>query len=264
MRSSRSRRRSEPFSKLFIFISLTPVSHPQLLDHWETLPTYNRIPKRVITEAETEDVSNTSLVAPSLSHPSVPEDEPPSKRIRYEVAVPTLNIKPLGVMGTQFKPQMHHHQHAQQVLSQQDTGIKKAAAKNKSIQAIIAAAAAKAAAEEAEARAQAEAVALAAAAAAEQEAALALRAKEKKEGSSSHKHHKDKGGKSSSSKKSGGSTAMTPEEKEANKEKRLMKLIGGVVVKCMSKHSKEFDHDSFKKYAKEVSGKWSFVLERIY
>ena len=46
--------------------------------------------------------------------------------------------------------------------------------------------------------------------------------------------------------------AMTPQDKEALKEKRLLKLIGAVVVKCMSKHSKSFDRDSFKKYAKEV------------
>ena len=46
--------------------------------------------------------------------------------------------------------------------------------------------------------------------------------------------------------------SLTPEELEANKEKRLLKLIGAVVVKCMSKYSKSFDHDAFKKHAKEV------------
>jgi histone-lysine N-methyltransferase SETD2 len=46
--------------------------------------------------------------------------------------------------------------------------------------------------------------------------------------------------------------SLTPEEHEANKEKRLLKLIGAVVVKCMSKYSKSFDHDAFKKHAKEV------------
>lgn len=44
----------------------------------------------------------------------------------------------------------------------------------------------------------------------------------------------------------------TPEDKEANKEKRLMKLVGAVVVKCMSKHAKSFDREEFKKHAKEV------------
>ena len=46
--------------------------------------------------------------------------------------------------------------------------------------------------------------------------------------------------------------SLTPEQHEANKEKRLLKLIGAVVVKCMSKYSKSFDHDAFKKHAKEV------------
>lgn len=36
------------------------------------------------------------------------------------------------------------------------------------------------------------------------------------------------------------------------KEKRLVKLVGAVVVNCMSKYSKSMDHDEFKKHAKEV------------
>jgi histone-lysine N-methyltransferase SETD2 len=52
---------------------------------------------------------------------------------------------------------------------------------------------------------------------------------------------------------------QTTEEKEANKEKRLLKLVGAVVVKCMSKYSKQLDHDQFKKYAKEVG-----VISRVY
>lgn len=46
--------------------------------------------------------------------------------------------------------------------------------------------------------------------------------------------------------------SMTPQQKEALKEKRLLKLVGAVVVKCMSKYGKSLDRDSFKKYAKEV------------
>lgn len=47
---------------------------------------------------------------------------------------------------------------------------------------------------------------------------------------------------------------QTPEEKEANKEKRLLKLVGQVVVKCMSKYQRQFDTTQFKKHAKEVRG----------
>jgi [histone H3]-lysine36 N-trimethyltransferase len=45
---------------------------------------------------------------------------------------------------------------------------------------------------------------------------------------------------------------QSKEEREKNKEKRLMKLVGAVVVKCMSKYRDDIDHDLFKKHAKEV------------
>lgn len=45
---------------------------------------------------------------------------------------------------------------------------------------------------------------------------------------------------------------QSKEEREANKEKRLLKLVGAVVVKCMSKYSGKIENDVFKKYAKEV------------
>lgn len=45
---------------------------------------------------------------------------------------------------------------------------------------------------------------------------------------------------------------LSQAEKEANKEKRLLKLVGAVVVKCMSKHRDQLDHEQFKKHAKEV------------
>lgn len=45
---------------------------------------------------------------------------------------------------------------------------------------------------------------------------------------------------------------LTDEEREASKEKRLLKLVGPIVVKCMSKHSDIMDHEVFKKNAKEV------------
>ena len=53
---------------------------------------------------------------------------------------------------------------------------------------------------------------------------------------------------------------QSKEEKEANKEKRLLKLVGAVVVKCMSKHRHDMDHDMFKKHAKEVRLSRSLLL----
>lgn len=49
--------------------------------------------------------------------------------------------------------------------------------------------------------------------------------------------------------------AETEEDKARNKEKRLLKLVGAVVVKCMSseKKLKVMDTDQFKNCAKEVS-----------
>ena len=91
-------------------------------------------------------------------------------------------------------------------------------------------------------------IALAVQQAAEQEAAIAAAAAAKEE---AEKLKAQKKAERASRK------ALTPEEKEMLKEKKLLKLIGGVVVKCMTKHRKSFDHDSFKKYAKEV---WSAPL----
>jgi histone-lysine N-methyltransferase SETD2 len=60
----------------------------------------------------------------------------------------------------------------------------------------------------------------------------------------------DESGKKASTKPA--KKGQTKEEKEANKEKRLLKLVGSVVVKCMSKYQKQMDHEQFKKHAKEV------------
>lgn len=45
---------------------------------------------------------------------------------------------------------------------------------------------------------------------------------------------------------------LSTEEKAASREKRMLKLVGAVVVKAMSKHTKTLDRELFKKHAKEV------------
>lgn len=40
---------------------------------------------------------------------------------------------------------------------------------------------------------------------------------------------------------------------DARKEKRLTKAIGEVVVRAMSKYKDQMEHDTFKRYAKDVS-----------
>ena len=42
------------------------------------------------------------------------------------------------------------------------------------------------------------------------------------------------------------------EDDEAKREKRLAKLVGDVVVRSMSKYKDQMDHDTFKRYAREV------------
>lgn len=43
------------------------------------------------------------------------------------------------------------------------------------------------------------------------------------------------------------------EDQEQKKEKRLMKMVGEVVVRSMSKYKEMMDHETFKKYARDVS-----------
>jgi hypothetical protein len=54
--------------------------------------------------------------------------------------------------------------------------------------------------------------------------------------------------------KSNGASSSKPKSQDdkANKDKRLIKLVGEVVVKCMSRYVKELGHDTFKQQAKEV------------
>lgn len=59
-------------------------------------------------------------------------------------------------------------------------------------------------------------------------------------------------------------TKEEKEAKEANKEKRLLKLVGSVVVKCMSKHQKQMDTAQFKKHAKEVRVYFTFFRSSPY
>ena len=76
-----------------------------------------------------------------------------------------------------------------------------------------------------------------------EEAAAAKVIEEKKAARNTGSTNKDKGKKK----------ALSAEEVEQLKEKKLLKLVGAVVVKCLSKHRDRMDHDTFKKHAKEVS-----------
>ncbi|KAF5314386.1 hypothetical protein D9619_011795 [Psilocybe cf. subviscida] len=217
-----------------------------LLDHWETLPVYNRIPKRVLKidpdEAHTTLPSTSSNLAQQVKAQNdwTSFSEPSRKRRAVEDYQPrdfwygqtTLDpprprpkpVEPMPVEEWIKTPAGKAHQAA---IKQKETERKE---KEEALKAIIASATAAAAAEDAAA------ASAAAEAKAKAEAAAAKEARRRERASRPKDTPKD-----------------TPEEKEARKEKKLTKLIGPVVVKCMSKHSKAFDRDDFKKHAKELT-----------
>ncbi|KAJ7756278.1 histone methyltransferase [Mycena metata] len=220
----------------------------ELLDKWAKLTLAYRIPKRVIKPEEEEE--DTPVMPAYTHHPrhtppqSPRRDHPIYKRPRYdftpsydsEVGSPwtSYHIRP---GGGPVAPRMTSWASLPLVKPRSTTGLpnwdsntverKRDTEPSKSVlDAVIAAAIAQKAADDA---------AAAAAAAAAAEAAKKAAPREHK-----RKHR--------SSKK-----AQTSEEKEANKEKRLLKLVGAVVVKCMSKYGKSLERDTFKKHAKELT-----------
>ncbi|KAF8804407.1 hypothetical protein BYT27DRAFT_7107098 [Phlegmacium glaucopus] len=188
-----------------------------LLDHWATLPVYNRIPKRTIHDdllamKTLEEITPPEPRTKFISREHLPRPE--SYRRKRRIIEQSQSQE---TYYNRFPPPSPGES------ERQTARLEKEKLHQKSVREIIASAASAAAAEEAAAIAEAKAKADAA-------ADKAARKKEK------------------SNKKS-----LTSEEREANKEKRLLKLIGAVVVKCMSKYSKAFDHDAFKKHAKELT-----------
>ncbi|KAF8630263.1 hypothetical protein AX17_005449 [Amanita inopinata Kibby_2008] len=179
----------------------------QLLDHWETLPLYNRIPKRVVEEGE-ERPTFITLVSTS------DDEDRPSKKARYHEAAPEFRLTnlPPSNPSQQWLPRPTLISEQARFMANK---LDKSREHRQSIQAIIDQAAA-----------------------AEEAAVAAEKAQQ-----TSTVRKKPKPPKKS----------LSHEEKEANKEKRLLKLIGAVVVKCMSKYAKSLNRDLFKKYAKELT-----------
>ena len=177
-----------------------------------------------------DDSPNQSVFI--LAHDS--DDERPSKRSRLQDNFPKF-VLPSEREGSRAKtPPKVEHRYQPTVQELEDAQRKAEARRQQSVQAIIAAAAK--AAEEAAAKPKPPPV---------------------PEVRTSKSHGRDVSGRESRKKSSGSSSKpkqkkLSKEEKEANKEKRLLKLIGAVVVKCMSKYKDQLDHDQFKKYAKEV------------
>nr|GAT56044.1 histone methyltransferase [Mycena chlorophos] len=205
-------------------------SAKELVAHWETLPMGYRIPKRTVTgEEKTDEWEQAQTLLPT-----------PAADLRdlYYAPKTSFNHRPRGWdrdgtlsgrggQGYQFADAGPSYEE----LPASERSRRTEADSKREAEAMIAAVLAKQAADDA-----------AAAAAAEAEKAR----KEKKGKEREKRKHR-----SSSSKKS--SATQTPEEREANKNKRLLKLVGAVVVKSMSKYGKGLERDKFKKHAKELT-----------
>ncbi|KAF8549008.1 hypothetical protein OG21DRAFT_1500664 [Imleria badia] len=191
----------------------------KLLEYWDSLEVAYRIPKRLKVNGEEE----TSAESPSIITLKSHDDNRPLKKTRWEgddiqfkPAEPQPEM-PMHDLQTQqrlmFTTLAETKAEAQRVKKMQDSKIRE----------IIAAATA---------AAEAEAARLAAVAAA---ATVEPPPEVVKKKPKAPKKPQPK------------------EDREANKEKRLLKLVGAVVVKCMSKYSGKMDTDVFKKYAKELT-----------
>ena len=169
---------------------------------------------------ETERWEQLRLAAKKQDRPPWFHDKRPFKRPRLEMPVADW--------------------HAEQALKMQAANVsEKKLKQTQDLKEIIAKA-------EAQARAEEERKAAEAAEA----AAKAKARQEKLEKWEKRKAEKAENGKEEKKKKR--APALSAEEKEKLKEKRLMKLIGAVVVKCMTKYAKGLSKEMFKKYAKEV------------
>ncbi|KAG5339887.1 hypothetical protein C0989_003105 [Termitomyces sp. Mn162] len=211
-----------------------------LVSHWETLPLYNRISKRAIPDDDEEEemkqvasFDNDELIFQQRR--GLQGREIDITRTKYR---PKPQIRRRLDEGVWIPPSMVNLQ-SETPAPASELKVSAAEFSRESIRAVIAAAAEAevAAAKAAAAAADAEALAKAEAKA----AARAARAARHEMSKGEHNHHKK-------SKK-----PLTEEERETMKEKRMLKLVGAVVVKCMSKHSRAMDHDQFKKHAKELT-----------
>ena len=173
-----------------------------------------------------------------VSPPSPPPENRQSKRSKLNDLVEAeCAIKPLGFAPTrQFTPNSHrglYDLHEQEALRNQEMHLARLARIERSkaeAAAIIAAAAAAQKAAEERAIVEAAAAAEEQNKAEERKAERERRRKQRKEGDEKRSGH----------------------GREDEREKRLLKLVGAVVVKTMSKYRSRMDVDTFKKHAKEV------------
>ncbi|KAH9061931.1 hypothetical protein EDB87DRAFT_1610315 [Lactarius vividus] len=207
-----------------------------LLDQWNTLETTYRIPKRLKDDAAEE--TNDDWASP----PSPPPEDRLPKRSKLDDLVasestlvafttprPSVNYR--GPTPHDYRAQ--NESLARQIEMMDQARIARIERKKAETAAIIAAAAAAQKAEEQRAL-------LEAAAAAEAQSKEEERKAERERRRKERKGREDGGGRRGAS-------------GEDNREKRLLKLVGAVVVKTMSKYRARMEVDTFKKHAKELT-----------
>lgn len=224
----------------------------ELLEHWKGLPVYNRIKKTKIALEPRKDDSPTESNIDSAKR-KAEEDSRMEAFLekRKQAMKKELESRNLGYSGhfgggmgggglhdgnRRFGNNGPQVPDVKSFLAPPSTlpSVDASAEHRQTIKDIIARAAAK---EEEERRLAAEAV----------------EAKAKKEAERAERHARRKAKAAMKKEVSGASAEQRAAEKAKNKEKRVMKLVGAVVVKCMSKYAKELTRDMFKKYAKELT-----------
>ncbi|KAJ2934753.1 hypothetical protein H1R20_g2333, partial [Candolleomyces eurysporus] len=202
----------------------------KLLDHWRGLPTYTRIPKRAIQSGETP--STATQVNDVQQQREVAQRRKQMLDELYERRKQELREQAMMQQNDFRAPKRMRfdEQQNQQPEKPAPPPIDSSAGHKESLKSIIA---------NVEARLETEKKMAAAKAEAEAKAAAEKAARIEKK--------KARAAKKAAEKK------MSEEQKAAMKDKRLLKLVGAVVVKCMSKYAKGLSRDQFKKYAKELT-----------
>ncbi|KAK7688537.1 hypothetical protein QCA50_008075 [Cerrena zonata] len=189
----------------------------ELISRWDKLEYAYRIPKRM-----KEDGGQETPPDPTVVLYRDEEDARPNKRRRSISPGPQLSIKPLG-----FTAPPKIRETWREIPGHGITIKRQPEPSHKDVVAAV----------------------IAAAAAAKEQAALKAAADAER----MEKAKQEKESKKQLAKEKASLAKQAREGKQLLKEKRLLKLVGAVVVKCMSKYQKQMDHDTFKKYAKELT-----------
>jgi hypothetical protein len=211
-------------------VSLRFLDHPslsdlflQLLDAWSLLETAYRIPKRL---KDSEASHMPTLYTPADLFGSADNVRPAKKTRREFDDAPVLDIKPLGYSAAPapaptYAPAPEHAPMAEPAVNRPS-------------------------------RAQTASVIAAALAAQQVEAAAAADRVEEEKRKAEVKAERDRKRRERREREKNKPKKDKAARSEANKEKRLLKLVGVVVVKVMSKYKAKLAGETFKKHAKEV------------